>query len=109
MSETKSTEQPSARAAGIANDERLHLAVTWGIVVALAVAVVLLRLQRLDELPPGLVGDENRDGMAALRILQGEHAIFFPDGRVALATARLSAAASLAMWGMEGSHLLSMR
>ena len=79
MSETISTEQPSASVAKLANDERLHLAVTWGIVVALAVAVVLLRLQRLDELPPGLVGDENRNGMAALRILQGEHAIFFPD------------------------------
>ena len=59
MSETISTEQPSASVAKIANDERLHLVVKWGIVFALAVAVVLLRLQRLDELPPGLVGDEN--------------------------------------------------
>ena len=79
MSETISTEQPSASVAGPEKAERLHLAVTWGIVFALAVAVVLLRLQRLDVLPPGLVGDENTDGMAALRILQGEHAIFFPD------------------------------
>ena len=79
MSETISTEQPSAGVAGIAKDERLHLVVKWGIVFALALAVVLLRLQRLDELPPGLVGDENRDGVGALRILQGEHAIFFPD------------------------------
>ena len=79
MSETISTEQPSASVAKLANDERLHLVVKWGIVFALALAVVLLRLQRLDELPPGLVGDENTDGMAALRILQGEHAIFFPD------------------------------
>ena len=79
MSETISTEKPSASVAKLANDERLHLVVKWGIVVALAVAVVLLRLQRLDVLPPGLVGDENTDGMAALRILQGEHAIFFPD------------------------------
>ena len=39
----------------------------------------MLRLHRLTELPPWLVGDENRDGVAALRILQGEHAIFFPD------------------------------
>ena len=79
MSEPISTEQPSASVAKLTNDERLHLAVTWGIVFALALAVVLLRLQRLDELPPGLVGDENTDGVAALRILQGEHAIFFPD------------------------------
>ena len=79
MSETISTEQPSAGVAGIAKDERLHLVVKWGIVFALALAVVLLRLQRLDELPPGLVGDENRDGVGALRILRGEHAIFFPD------------------------------
>ena len=28
-------------------------------------------------LPPGIVCDENRDGVAALRVLQGEHAIFF--------------------------------
>ena len=38
---------------------------------------MLLRFQRLDELPPGIVGDENRDGAAALGVLQGEHAIFF--------------------------------
>ena len=61
-------------------DERLclRLAAT-GVLLALALAVVLLRLQRLDELPPGLVEDEDRDGLGALRVLQGEHAIFFPD------------------------------
>ena len=61
-------------------EERLLLRlVTWGILFALAVAVALLRLQRLDELPPGLYGDVNRDGVAALGVLRGEHAIFFPD------------------------------
>ena len=64
----------------MAIEERLLLKlVVGGILLALALAVALLRLQRLDELPPGIVGDENRDGMAALRVLQGEHAIFFPN------------------------------
>ncbi len=50
---------------------------TVGILLALAAAVVLLRFQRLDELPPGIPGDENRAGAAALGALQGEHAVFF--------------------------------
>ena len=62
----------------MAIEERLLLKLAvGGILLALALAVVLLRLQRLDELPPGIVGDENREGMAALGVLQGEHAIFF--------------------------------
>ena len=66
-------------AAGPARTERLPLAlVTWAILIALVFAVVVLRLQRLDELPPGLNRDEGIDGALALQVLQGEHAIFFP-------------------------------
>ena len=39
---------------------------TWGILLALATAVVLLRLDRLDELPPGLMRDEELNGRRAL-------------------------------------------
>ena len=72
------SEQRSIRIGRLAIEERLLLKLAvGGILLALALAVVLLRLQRLDELPPGIVGDENREGMAALGVLQGEHAIFF--------------------------------
>ena len=64
----------------MAIEERLLLKLAvGGILLALALAVVLLRLQRLDALPPGIVGDEHRNGMAALGVLQGEHAVFFPN------------------------------
>ena len=53
--------------------------VAAGILCALAVAVVLLRLQRLNELPPGISYGEGANGLDALRVLQGEHAIFFPE------------------------------
>ena len=52
--------------------------VAGGIVFALALAVVALRLQRLTELPPGLHFDEGVHGVDALQVLQGEHAVFFP-------------------------------
>ena len=80
MSDTVVSGQRSIKIGRLAIEERLLLRlVTWGILFALAAAVMLLRLQRLDELPPGLFVDEDRDGLAALRVLQGEHAIFFPD------------------------------
>ena len=47
--------------------------------MALAFAVALLRLQRLDELPLGLYSDEAVHGLNALQIMQGEHAVFFPE------------------------------
>ncbi len=51
--------------------------VTAGVVVALVLAVALLRLYRLHELPPGINQDEGAHGVDALRVLQGEHAVFF--------------------------------
>ena len=72
-------ERRTIRIGRLAVEERLLLRLlTWGTLLALAAAVALLRFQRLDELPPGLLGDEDRNGLAALHVLQGEHAVFFP-------------------------------
>ena len=70
----------SPRKARLAIDEGLLLKLaTAGILLALTLAVALLRLQRLDELPPGVVGDEARPAAVGLQVLQGKHAVFFPD------------------------------
>ena len=80
MPETSTSAQDSNGAAGSAKHERLFLALAaGGIVFALVMAVLLLRLQRLDELPPGIASDEGSNGMDALRVLQGEHAVFYPE------------------------------
>ena len=63
MFETSSSSQTPASVAGPAKAERLRLAlVAGGILFALAVAVALLRLHRLTELPPGLLNDAGLDG-----------------------------------------------
>ncbi len=68
----------SSRKVRLAIDEGLLLKLaTAGILLALILAVALLRLQRLGELPPGVVGDEGRPAAVALQVLQGKHAIFF--------------------------------
>ena len=75
-----SSGQRSIRVGKYAMDRGLCLRlVETGVLLALVLAVALLRFQRLDALPPGLVEDEDRDGMGALRVLQGELAAFFPD------------------------------
>ncbi len=48
------------------------------IIAALTLAVVMLRLYRLDELPAGIQVSEALNGVDALRVLDGEHAVFFP-------------------------------
>ncbi len=53
--------------------------VTAGILIALALAVVVLRLQRLTDFPQGIQSDEGPDGVYALQVLEGEHAVFFPE------------------------------
>ena len=64
----------------MARDERrLLMLVRGGVLFALAVAVILLRLQRLSELGPGLLNDEAQHGVSALQVLRGEHAVFFPE------------------------------
>ena len=51
---------------------------TGGILLALAVAVAILRFHRLEEFPPRLYFDEAAHGVDAIRVLNGEHAVFFP-------------------------------
>jgi hypothetical protein len=51
------------------------------ILVGLGVIVVLLRLHRLSELPPGLFFDEGAHGMDALEVLKGQHSVFFPENQ----------------------------
>ena len=52
--------------------------VAGAILLALALVVVTLRFHRLSELPPGLYYDEGAHGVDALQVLQGKHAVFFP-------------------------------
>ena len=54
-----------------------HLIVLWAILLTLTLAVLLLRFQRLSELPPGLYFDEGIHGVDALQVLRGEHTVFF--------------------------------
>ncbi len=56
---------------------RIQRLCTGVILFGLAVAVVVLRLYRLAELPPGLFLDEGVHGVDALQVLQGKHAVFF--------------------------------
>ena len=65
---------------GTEGDERVRLLLVTGVILlALGSAVVLLRLQRLAELPPRLDFDEGAHGVDALLVLQGEHAVFFSE------------------------------
>ena len=57
--------------------DRLRRHVSLVILLALALAVISLRFHRLGEFPPGLTHDEGVDGVLALGVLGGEHAIFF--------------------------------
>ncbi len=49
------------------------------VLFALAVAAAILRFHRLSELPPGLHYDAGSNGADALQVLQGQHALFFPE------------------------------
>ena len=72
--------------------------VTGGILLALALVVVALRLYRIAEIPSGIQSDEGPDGVYALQVLQGEHAIFFPEkasGREAMGVYTIALTTSL--------------
>ena len=49
------------------------------IVIGLLLLAGALRLSRLEQLPPGLFIDEGANGMDALAVLQGQHALLFPE------------------------------
>ena len=98
MCESSPSAQCSNGAAGIAKHERLLFALAaGGIVLVLVVVVVLLRFFRLSELPPGLDAGEGANGLDALRVLEGEHAVFFPErfrGREGMAIYAIAASIS---------------
>ena len=96
MSETMPADQSSASMTGSAKAER-RLLVAGGILVALALAVAMLRFYRLSELGPGLLYDEASNSLDALRVLDGEHAVFFPEksyGREAMVVYAIALAIS---------------
>lgn len=88
------------------SERRRILLTTWAILIALALVVVLLRLQRLDEVPAGLNRDEGIDGALALRVLKGEHAVFFPVDQRREPSAIYALALSTSLLGR---NLLAMR
>ena len=51
--------------------------VTWGVVAVLALTVLALRLNGLDELAPSLASDEGENGLFAISVLEGRHAFVF--------------------------------
>lgn len=68
-----------AKAAGPESNSRISYALTTGaILLALALAVFVLRLHRLTGIPPGIFYDEGAHGANALQVLGGEHTVFFP-------------------------------
>ena len=80
MSETTSANRcPSGAVAKSTSEPRSLKLAAAVILFALALAVVTLRFHRLDELPPGLYFDEGANGLDALQVLQGKHAIYFPE------------------------------
>ena len=80
MSETMSAERDTSGAGAESTTEPRSLKLAAAVILfALALAVVTLRFHRLDELPPGLYFDEGANGLDALQVLRGKHAIYFPE------------------------------
>ncbi|MFN2136730.1 MAG: glycosyltransferase family 39 protein [Candidatus Promineifilaceae bacterium] len=50
----------------------------WALLLLALLTAAVLRFWRLGEVPPGLYHDEAFNGLDALRVLSGEHALFFP-------------------------------
>lgn len=107
MTETISSGQRAAEEVGEGQEERLRIVrATSVILLALALAVVFLRLHSLSELPPRLYNDEGAHGVDALRVLQGEHAVYFSEnnGREGLIVYAVALTTSLL-----GSSVLALR
>ncbi len=72
--------QGSARKAVPERDARQRILwVTLVVLLALTLAVAALRLRSITEFPQGIQSDEGPDGVYALQVLEGEHAVFFPE------------------------------
>ena len=80
MSEIPHSESRSNRFVQATGVERFRFTLaSLGILFFLTLTVFILRIHRLSELPPGLFFDEGANGLDALQVLRGEHAIFFPE------------------------------
>lgn len=101
--------RPATRLTRSLSIERyLPLLVAVGIVLALAVTAGLTRLYRISEIPPGIINDEGANGVDALRVLQGEHAVFFAEkasGREAMAIYAIALATRLLGPSLLAFHL----
>lgn len=77
----KASEAPSTTtSAELAKDGRFSPAMVAAVILlALALAAAILRFHRIGDLPPGLHYDAGSNGADALQVLQGEHALFFPE------------------------------
>ena len=107
MSELISAAQRQAGAVASEKHERSRIVLVSGtILLAITVAAVLLRLHRIAEIPPGIFFDEGAHGVDAVQVLQGKHAVFFPDnsGREALIVYAIALAHSLL-----GPSILALR
>ena len=107
MSELISAAQRQAGAVASEKHERSRIVLVSGtILLAITVAAVLLRLHRIAEIPPGIFFDEGAHGVDAVQVLQGQHAVFFPDnsGREALIVYAIALAHSLL-----GPSILALR
>lgn len=74
MAAVQSEDRPDKPVAG----RRIFRLTTVTVVAFLTLAVVMLRLYKLGELPAGIQVSEALNGVDALRVLNGEHAVFFP-------------------------------
>lgn len=72
-------QHPASAGESKETERRRILLAGGGILLALALAIAMLRLHRISELPQGIQSDEGPDGVYALQVLQGEHAVFFPE------------------------------
>ena len=80
MTESSSSADALENCAAPKHRELLLFNLVTGVtLLALALAVFLLRLFRLGEIPEGIDAGEGANGVDALRVLQGEQAVFFPD------------------------------
>ena len=50
----------------------------WALLLLALIVALILRFYRLGDIPLGLYRDEAINGLDALKVLQGEHAFFFP-------------------------------
>jgi len=101
MADTVPPAQRSVGASEFRKDSHfLFTVITGAVLLVLVVAVIVLRLYRLTEVPPGIFYDEGVHGVNALRVLRGEHAVFYPElGNGLEALIAYTVALATSLWG----------